>query len=252
LGTALVAMTPITGACVAWRLLVPHAPAWVLGGLAAAGLITAVYAAAMSLIQTSARRFYCFAFLSHSALVMSGLDPASGISLTASLYLWLSVSLAFTGLGLAVRSLEARTGRLSLKEFQGFQSQTPLLAALFLVAGLAAVGFPGTVGFFGLDLLVEGASEGSPGAGVAIVAAAALNGIGILRAYSALFLGARHPGTVNLRCRPAERLAVLALVALVLGGSIYPQSVVRSRADAARAVLESREGGLPRRDGVTP
>ena len=40
--------------------------------------------------------------------------------------------------------------------FHGLYEHTPGLAALFLVTGLASIGFPGTVGFVGAELLVDG------------------------------------------------------------------------------------------------
>src|SRR6185436_1418625 len=110
---------------------------------------TAVYAAGMGLVQREARRFFCYLFLSHSALVLVGLEIATPIGLTGALCVWLSVGLAQGGFGLALRSLESRTGRLSLVGFHGLYEHVPRLATLFLLTGLASVGFPGTFGFVG-------------------------------------------------------------------------------------------------------
>jgi NADH-quinone oxidoreductase subunit M len=110
-----------------------------------------------------------------------------------------------------------------------------------LITGLAAVGFPGTVGFVGAELLVDGGVQLYPLVGVPIVIAAALNGLAVLHAYFRVFTGTVHRGSVDLRMRLPERIAVLVLIALVLGGGIYPQPGVSSRYAAAAHLVRQRE-----------
>ena len=113
------------------------------------------------------------------------------------------------GLGLTLRALEARVGRLSLDRYHGLYEHCPLLAVCFLVTGLASVGFPGALGFVAADLLIEGAVASNIFIGVGLVLATALNGIAILRAYFSLFTGARHVSNVSLAITWRERLVVL-------------------------------------------
>ncbi len=206
-GTALLTVTPMAGAYAAVRLVLPLSPDWALRWIAMLSLITAVYAACMALVQHEARRFFCYLFLSHSSLVLVGLETATQISLTGALSVWLSVGLAMTGFGLTLRALEARVGRLSLDTFNGMYEHSPTLSGLFLLTGLAAVGFPGTFGFVGAELLVDGAVSAYPGIGTAVVIAAALNGIAVLHAYFKLFTGRRPSGSISLRSRRSERFA---------------------------------------------
>jgi NADH-quinone oxidoreductase subunit M len=240
LGTALLTMTPLAGAYAAARLLAPAAPSGVLVVLAWAALGTAVYSAAMSAVERDARRFLCYVLLAHSSLVLAGIALATPLGVTGGLYLWLSVPLSVAGLGLTLRSLEARTGRLSLGEFSGLHAQMPTLAALFLVFGLATAGFPGTVAFFGTEMLTDAASRTSKLLGIAVVLAAAFTGIAVVRAYAMLFLGTRHRATVDLRIRGVELAALLVLVTLLVGGTLWPGPGLASRAEAAAALLGHR------------
>jgi NADH-quinone oxidoreductase subunit M len=239
-GTALMVATPIAGAYAALRLVFPIAPVWVLQSIGVLSLATAFYAAGMALVQREARRFFCFLFLSHSALVFAGLESATVLGLTGALCMWLSVALSLTGFGLTLRALEARRGRLSLVEYHGVYEHTPGLAICFLLTGLASVGFPGTFGFIGAELLIDGAVQAYPYLGVTVAIVAALNGIAVVRAYFILFTGTPHVSSVSLQIRGRERLAVLTLAALILGGGIYPQPGVVSRHHAASALLQSR------------
>lgn len=252
-GTALLFVAPMLGEYGAMRLLVPIAPTEVLHAIALASVATAVYAAGMALVQRESRRFFCYLFLSHSALVLVGLDTDSPIGLTGGLCVWLSVALSLTGLGLTLRSLEARHGRLSLVTYRGVYDHTPALAICFLLTGMASVGFPGTFGFFGTELLVDGAVQTFPYIGIAVVVAAAINGIAVLKAYFLLFTGTRHVSGVPLQIGLRERIAVLTLAALILGGGIFPQAIVLSRHQAAVEVLRQRRAlAAAPRDSKSP
>lgn len=239
-GTALLFVTPMVGAYAAVRLVLPSAPDWILGGIALTSLLTAVYAAGMALVQQEARRFFCYLFLSHSSLVLVGLETATTISMTGALSLWLSAGLALAGFGLTLRSIESRTGRLSLADYHGLYDHIPMLAVFFLLTGLASVGFPGTFGFVGIELLVDGAVSIHPAVGMAVVVATALNGIAVLQTYFRVFTGKRHATTIRLRSRFAERVAVLVLTAIILGGGLFPQPGISSRHGAAVQLVEGR------------
>lgn len=243
-GTALLFVTPMMGAYAAVRLILPIAPDEVLRWVGLLSLATSFYAAGMALVQREARRFFCYIFLSHSALVLVGLDSASPIGLTGALCVWLSVGLSLAGFGLTLRALEARHGRLSLASYHGVYEHTPALAVCFLLTGMASVGFPGTFGFVASELLIDGVVQAYPFVGIAVVAAAALNGIAVMKAYFLLFTGTRHVSSVPLGIGWRERLSVLALAALILGGGLYPQPGVASRHHAAEALLKQR-GVMP-------
>ncbi|WP_390621130.1 proton-conducting transporter transmembrane domain-containing protein [Calycomorphotria hydatis] len=242
-GTALLYVAPMTGAYAVMRLVLPIASDWALQSIAIVSLVTAVYAGGMALVQHEARRFFCYLFLSHSSLVLVGLELATPIGLTGALFVWLSVGLSLGGFGLALRSVEARTGRISMDDYHGLYEHMPTLAALFLLTGLASIGFPGTVGFIGTELLIEGAVQIYASVGMAVVVAGALNGIAILRAYFRIFTGRRHHASFPLYARRSEKVAVLILAALILGGGIFPQWGVASRYHAANELLRIR--GIP-------
>jgi NADH-quinone oxidoreductase subunit M len=239
-GTAILFVAPMPGAYAAVRLLLPIAPDWVLRSIGLVSLFTALYAAGMALVQREARRFFCYVFLSHSALVLVGMDTLAPIGLTGALCTWLSLGLSLAGFGLALRALEARHGRLSLATFHGLGEYTPMLGVCFLLTGLASLGFPGTFGFLGTEMLVDGAVQAYPYIGVAVVVVAAINGIAVVRAYFLLFTGTRHVSSIPLGVGRRERFAVLALAGLILLGGLFPQVGVASRHHAALAILDER------------
>ncbi|MDP1563608.1 MAG: proton-conducting transporter membrane subunit, partial [Pirellulaceae bacterium] len=146
-GSAILFSAVMVGPYLAIRLGLPVLPDWSMQVLAFFGLLTAAYSASMALVQTDVRRVFCYLFLGHGSLILVGLETGTAAGVAAALGLWLGSSIAVVGLGLTLRSLEARFGRLSLAEFKGYYEHVPQLASLCVVTGLALVGFPGTVGF---------------------------------------------------------------------------------------------------------
>jgi NADH-quinone oxidoreductase subunit M len=240
-GRAVLFVAPLTGVYAAVRLVLPVAPDWVLQSIGWLSLVTAVYAAGMATIQREGRRFFAFLFLSHASLVLVGLELHTAISLTGSLWLWSSVVLSLGGLGLTLRALEARVGRLPLTRHLGLYEHSPALAVCFLLTGLASVGFPGTAGYVAGEMLVGGAVEADVWVGLGVVTAAALNGIAVMRAYFLLFAGPPSPASVPLGITFRERFAVLTLTALIVGGGLVPQPGVASWHRAAEHILRERE-----------
>jgi NADH-quinone oxidoreductase subunit M len=199
-------------------------------------------------VQTSARRACGYLFMSQSALVMAGLDCTSTGALAGALVIWLSAGLAFAGLARAVLVLEARRGRLDLSTYHGGYERMPVLAVSFLAMGLACTGFPGTLGFVGQELLVNGAVDRFPVLGFAVVAAAALTGLAVLRMYFSLFCGRAVPrsaaaGALALKRREAWTFGALVVALVVFG--VLPGPLVASRVAASEQILQLRRQQTP-------
>jgi NADH-quinone oxidoreductase subunit M len=239
-GNGILFVAPLTGVYAAIRLVLPIAPGWVLQSIGMVSLITAVYASAMAIVQQDARRFFAYLFLSHASLVLVGLELHTSMSLTGALCVWFSVIMSLGGFGLTLRAVEARFGRLSLSDYHGLYDHSPMLAVCFLLTGLASVGFPGTLGFVSAELLVDGAVQVNMFVGLAVIVAAAFNGIAVVRAYFRLFTGARHASTVFLGVGLRERIAVLTLMGIVLGAGLLPQPGVSTRQHATEEILKER------------
>jgi NADH-quinone oxidoreductase subunit M len=244
LGPAILFSAPQVGAYMTVVLIVPRASADLLRLIAILSLATAVYGAALALVQRSARRACGYLFMSQSALVMAGLDCTSVGALAGGLLVWLSAGLGFAGLARGVLVLEARRGRLDLTTYHGGYERMPLLAIAFLCMGLACTGFPGTLGFVGQELLVDGAVDAFPVMGFAVVAASALTGMAVLRMYFSLFCGRADTMAISgprFGLRPREAWTFVALVVTLIGFGVLPRPVVESSIAASREILQQRQ-----------
>jgi NADH-quinone oxidoreductase subunit M len=243
-GPVLLFSAPQLGAYTAAVLVVEHASAPMLRTVAILSLVTAVYGAALALVQRDARRACGYLFVSQSALVMAGLDCTSTEALAGALILWISSALAFTGMARTVLALEARRGRLDLTRHHGGHDQMPSLAASFLVLGLACTGFPGTLGFVGEEMLVEGAVQEFPALGFLVIAASSLTGLAVLRMYFSLFCGSQQKAA-RLTLLRREAIVFSAVAAALVIGGFAPRSIVASRISASHTILRERADSLP-------
>ena len=243
LGHTIAFCTPQLGAYATLHLLAPSAPDALLTGLGAAALVTSVYGACLAFGQTSVRGAYAGLVMGQTALVFAGLQLTTRAGLAGGLALWISGGLALTGLGLMVWALESRRGPLKLNTYQGGHDLSPVLATSFLILGLTCVGFPGTLGFVSQEMLLHGTTHVYPLLGILAAVTTTLNGITIMRLYLCMFCGKRVPFTISQSLRRRERVAMLLLVALLVGFGLLPQTFVASRWRAAQAIVELRKVG---------
>lgn len=241
MSTALMATMPQVGAYTAVRLLVGHADgvAAEIVVLSELALMTAVYGAALSVVQRDLRGFMGTLALSQSALTLAGLSGTLPMELNGAFCMWISSGLSLTGIGLVSWALESRAGRISLQTPQGRFWDAPALAAFFLLFGMASIGLPGTLSFVADDLLVSGSLDDRLHAGLMVIVAAVLCGIAVMRCWFHVFGGATAtdgPRHVIL-LREKVPLAVLFGVLLVLG--MFPGPLVSALERAAEQILGS-------------
>src|SRR5262249_21568453 len=144
--------------------------------------------------------------------------------------------------------LEARRGRLDLTIYHGGYERMPLLAISFLCMGLACTGFPGTLGFVGQELLVNGAVDAFPVMGFAVVVASALTGLAVLRMYFSLFCGrpdAAAHSSLRFELTRREAWTFVILVLALVGFGIAPRPLVDSRFPASDEILRLRQLRMP-------
>lgn len=240
LGHVIAFCSPQLGAYATVRLLAGGASDEFLTTLGALALVTALHGACLAFGQKSFRGAYAGLFMGQTSLVFAGLQCTTHASLAGGLMVWISGGMALTGLGLCVWALLARRGGMRLDSFQGGYESSPWLATSFLIFGLASSGFPGTLGFLGQDLLLQGTTLEYPHIGALVAVVTALNGITAMRAYFHLFCGSPRQYTISQSLRPRERAALMLLLAHLIGLGIFPMHILRSRWRSAHQILTLR------------
>jgi len=214
--------------------------------LAIAGIATAFYASFLCLAQRDLLRAAGFQALLHAGFATMGLASADPEGRTGGFLHLVSSSFCVTGLALVGWAVRARLGSAEIPRLGGIARRGRLLAAAFLVFGLASAGFPGSLGFASEDLIVHGIVEHHPYAAVALMIATAFGAIAVIRLYLLAFLGsgtrgapAGDPSFPDLV--PRERLSFAFLAVLLFGLGVVPGLLVGPCALAATPAAE--EGG---------
>ena len=130
-----------------------------------------------------------------------------------------------------------------MTRYHGGFDQMPVLAASFLMFGLACTGFPGTLGFVGQEMLVDGAVRSFPAMGFLTVAAAALTGLAVIRMYFSLFCGSPGSGP-RLQLQWREAVVFGSIATMLVANGLFPGAVIRFSESASEEILHRRGPSL--------
>ena len=163
--------------------------------------------------------FIPMAFIAASYFYMNRADPDCGTTFT-----W------------ATRAMGPRTGWLGgwgiimadlviMPNLAGITAQYS-----FLLFGLACVGLPGTIDFISEDLTLHGSIAHHPLLLIGFLSGVSLLGYAVLFLAFRIFLGPRPRSLASIRvpdALPREKLVLIAIAVLLLGGGLMPQTVAR-------------------------
>jgi NADH-quinone oxidoreductase subunit M len=200
-------------------------------------LATALITSLRGLIERKPRRLMGLVCISQASFILAGLLATNTSGVMGGMLHWMVVALASTGLIGVVRILEVRVLDVAdPTSHLGLAVRTPRLATFFILAGLALVGLPGTMGYCAEDLLFHGVQDHHPVMGVSLLLATAVNAINLMRLYSILFLGVLPKNVIEIPdAMPRERWPLVVLVLLLIGGGLFPSIPISLRATAMKS-----------------
>jgi multicomponent Na+:H+ antiporter subunit D len=165
------------------------------------------------------------------------------LAVAAALVYTLNHALAKALLFLVAGALRDATGSARFAELGGVAGRSPVLAAAFLVGGLALVGIPPLTGFFGKLLVFDALAQGGSNVGLAAALGGALLTIAyVSSAWSRGFWGDQSDGVAGMQLDRVE-LAVVAALALciVAVGVGFDPAIRFAEAAAATATDAGRD-----------
>lgn len=193
--------------------------------LAVTGIL---YGAAVTLRQTDIKRLIAYSSVSHMGYVLLGIFALSEVSLVgASLQMvshGLITGLLFAMAGLVMHNTEER----DLRKLGGLARQTPAIAVIFSLAGMASLGLPLTSGFAAEFLVFVGSFSSTAVAGIEIYTILAVFGVVLAAGYILWMLQRVFFGPVLEKfngVKDADRMDMVymfVLAGLILLIGIYP------------------------------
>lgn len=191
-------------------------------------VISILYGAAVTLRQTDLKRLIAYSSISHMGYVLLGIFALSQVSLTGAALQMFShgiiTGLLFAMAGLVMHNVEER----DLRKLGGLARQIPIIAVIFSVAGLAALGLPTTSGFAAEFLVFVGSYSSTAVSGIQVYTILAVLGIVITAGYILWMLQRVFYGPVLEQYNGIndadnlEKAYMFAFIAVIMLVGIYP------------------------------
>jgi NADH-quinone oxidoreductase subunit M len=191
-------------------------------------VIGIVYGAAVTLRQTDIKRMIAYSSVSHMGYVLLGIFALTQVSLVgASLQMFshgMITGLLFAMAGLLMHNTDER----DLRKLGGLAKQTPLIAVIFSVAGLASLGLPLTSGFAAEFLVFAGSFSSKVIAGMNVYTILSVLGVVLAAGYILWMIQRTFYGPVLEKFNMVkdadnlEKVYMFIFVIVILAVGIYP------------------------------
>jgi NADH-quinone oxidoreductase subunit M len=200
---------------------------WVLAVLAVAGII---WGALMAVAQTDMKLLVAYSSISHMGFIVLGIFTFTAVGQQGAVLQMVNHGLIVPALFLLVGWLAARTGTYERGLLAGLATRMPVMAGVFLVVTLAALGLPGLNSFVGEFMILLGAWQLAPVLAVLACAGLVLAPVYMLRLFQGAMYGDRlAPADVAVADLGGAELALLSpLVALMFVLGLDPNLLVRA------------------------
>ena len=233
--------------------LFPDASQWATPFVVTLALISIVYGALVAIGQDDMLRLIGLTSLSHFGFIVLGIFVFTSQGTSGSILYMVNHGVATAALFLARRLPRPPQGHRSISAITGVEKSAPILAGVFLVAGLAVLGLPGLSQFVSEIMVIIAAFQHHWWVGAIAVSAIVLAAWYILWMYQRTFTGPGVTGVepvADLDRREVGTLAPL-VVALVLFG-FYPMPLLDVINPAATTILQNVGVQIPRPPSAEP
>ncbi len=188
------------------------------------GLISMFYAGFMAIYETHLKKMVAYSSISHMGLVVIALSTMSYSGLSAALYEMIGHAFIIAPLFLIAGFLHQKTGSWYMKDMGGIMQKAPYISAIFILAGLGALGLPSTMGFIGeLSILIS--SIQNFGLWMALVALSSMLGAGyMIWTFRRVIYGEMSASVKksNFIMHPIEFLALVIFAFFIIVFGLFP------------------------------
>lgn len=227
--------------------LFPNASQWAAPTIIILALISIIYGALLALGQRDLMRLIAYTSVSHFGFIVLGIFTFSSAGISGSAFYMvnhgLSTGLMFLVAGfLFLRSRSVTPQHIA--EYGGMQRVTPVLAGVFLVAGLSALSMPGLSTFISEITVLIAAFDTSPWVAAIAALGVILAALYILLTYQRIFTGpppASTEPTADLTVR--EKVVAAPLIAVMLLLGFLPGLALSYLSEPADVAVTTVQGG---------
>jgi NADH-quinone oxidoreductase subunit M len=203
-------------------------------------VIGILYAAFLAIGQRDMKRLVAYTSVAHFGFIGLGIFAFTTQGGTGAVLYMVNHGLSTGALFIVVGLLIARGKSRNVDDYGGAAKVTPILAGLFLLAGLSALALPGMSTFVSEFLVLVGTFTRHKGFAILATTGIVLAAIYVLYLYQRTFQGAVNEKVLKFRDLNArEVLSVAPLIALIVFLGIYPKPVLDIINPAVRDTLNN-------------
>jgi NADH-quinone oxidoreductase subunit M len=204
----------------------------------ALSVIGILYGAVVAIGQRDLKRLIAYTSVSHFGLITLGVFAMTSQGQVGATFYMVNHGFATGALFLIAGFMIARRRSHQIADYGGVQKVAPIMAGLFLVAGLAGLALPGLSTFVSEFLVLIGTFTRYEAAAILATVGIILAAIYILWMYQRTMTGPLRPEVADMPDLKARELwAVGPLIALIVVLGIYPKPVIDLINPAVRATL---------------
>ncbi|NBU30231.1 MAG: NADH-quinone oxidoreductase subunit M [Actinobacteria bacterium] len=207
--------------------LFPEAARWFTPTVLILGLVGIIYGAIVAIGQTDMRRLIAFTSISHFGFITIGVFVMTSLGQSGATLYMVNHGFSTAALLLLVGYLISRRGSARIADFGGVHKVAPVLAGLFLVAGLSSLALPGMSSFVSEFMVLQGTFLQHP-----VIALIATSGVVLAATYILVMYKRTMTGPVGQGVEVVTELnrreiwAISPLVAALLVFGFFPKPVL--------------------------
>jgi NADH-quinone oxidoreductase subunit M len=218
--------------------LFPEASHYFIPLILTLAVIGVLYGAVVAIGQADIKRLIAYTSVSHMGLITLGIFVLTSQGQAGATLYMVNHGFATGALFLAAGFMIVRRRSQRIADYGGVQKVAPVLAGLFLIAGLAGLSLPGLSTFVSEFLVLVGTFTRYKAAAVAATVGIILAAIYILWLYQRTMTGPVRPEVEQMAdLRPRELWAIGPLIALVIVFGFVPQPLLNIINPAVRHTL---------------
>ncbi|MDR2731924.1 MAG: NADH-quinone oxidoreductase subunit M, partial [Fibromonadaceae bacterium] len=194
-------------------------------------LFSMLYAALLALRQNNIKKLLAFSSMSHLSLAVAGLFCMSDVVNAGVAVMLVGHGLTAVGLFIGGGIAQKWTGSTNIKSHGAFASTNPVYASIFGFIAIAAIAVPGTVGFVGEFLILQGLFNSGFAffalvGGVGIILSAAY----MLRLIKNVLFGPvpENSRRTGISLSHFEGATAVPVITLILFFGLYPAPILNS------------------------
>ncbi len=202
----------------------PEASRWATPVVVVLAVFSVLYGALLAIGQNDIRRLIAYTSVSHFGFIVLGIFALTSQSQAGAILYMFNHGLSTAALFLVTGFLVSRRGSKMITDYGGVEKVAPVLAGVFLVAGLSSLSLPGLSPFVSEFLVLAGTFTKSITAAVIATAGIVLAALYILLMYQRTMTGPVRESTRHIRdLRPREVTALAPLLLLIVVLGFYPK-----------------------------